>query len=206
MIVDNLSRRTIDDQLGIKSLTPISSIDERVCAWNMSGQAKIRFLKIDVAVDYEKLLQLIVDFRPDAVVHFAEQRSAPYSMKSAQHKRYTVNNDLNATHNLLCAIVESAMDIHLVHLGTMGVYGYGTSGMKIPEGYLGVKLDAPDGTFIEKEILYPVDPGSVYHLTKTQDQLFFYYYNKNDKLRITDLHQGIVCEVGREFRVRTIAG
>ena len=112
-------------------------------------------------------------------------------MKSSKHKIYTVNNNLNATNNLCCSIVESGLDIHLVHLGTMGVYGYGTSGMKIPEGYLNVALKEGDKS-AEMEILYPAHPGSIYHMTKTQDQLFFYFYNKNDKLRITDLHQGIV--------------
>jgi UDP-sulfoquinovose synthase len=113
-------------------------------------------------------------------------------MKSSKHKRYTVNNNLNATNNLLCAIVESGLDIHLVHLGTMGVYGYGTAGMKIPEGYLDVEVVTDSGDRIQQEILYPANPGSVYHMTKTQDQLFFYYYNKNDDIRVTDLHQGIV--------------
>ena len=87
--------------------------------------------------------------------------------------------------------MESGLDIHLVHLGTMGVYGYGTAGMKIPEGYLKVKLDTPEGEK-EKEILHPANPGSIYHMTKTMDQLLFKYYNKNDSIRITDLHQGIV--------------
>jgi len=79
----------------------------------------------------------------------------------------------------------------MIHLGTTGVYGYGTSGMEIPEGYLKVKVNV-DGTEKEIEIMHPVNPGSVYHMTKTQDAMFFYYYNKNDKIRITDLHQGIV--------------
>ena len=113
-------------------------------------------------------------------------------MKSSWHKRYTVSNNLNATNNLLAAIVESGLDVHVVHLGTMGVYGYGTAGMKIPEGYLRVKLETDEGETIEQEILYPPNPGSIYHLTKTQDQLLFAFYAKNDKLRITDLHQGIV--------------
>jgi UDP-sulfoquinovose synthase len=136
---------------------------------------------------------LLNEFRPDAVVHFAEQRAAPYSMKSSWHKRYTVSNNLNSTNNLLAAIVESEQDIHVVHLGTMGVYGYGAAaGMKIPEGYLRVKLEKPDGELVDAEILYPPNPGSIYHMTKTQDQLLFAFYAKNDKLRITDLHQGIV--------------
>jgi UDP-sulfoquinovose synthase len=135
---------------------------------------------------------LLDTFRPDAVVHFAEQRAAPYSMRSPAHKRYTVNNNLNATNNLLVAIVESGIDPHVVHLGTMGVYGYGAAGVTVPEGYLRVRMDGDDGSEVEQEILYPPSPGSVYHMTKTQDQLMFAFYNRNDEIRITDLHQGIV--------------
>ena len=124
-------------------------------------------------------------------------------MKSPLHKRYTVDNNLNATHNVLVAIVESGLDIHLVHLGTMGVYGYGTAGIKIPEGYLQVKIDADDGRTVEQEILYPANPGSVYHMTKTLDQLLFAYYNKNDRVKITDLHQGIVWGTQTEETRRT---
>ncbi|MBP0618324.1 NAD-dependent epimerase/dehydratase family protein, partial [Jiella mangrovi] len=120
-----------------------------------------------------------------------EQRAAPYSMKSSSHKRYTVSNNLNATNDVLAAIVESRQNIHLIHLGTMGVYGYGTAGMKIPEGYLKVSVATENGSS-EQEILYPTNPGSIYHMTKSQDQLFFHFYNKNDGVAITDLHQGIV--------------
>jgi UDP-sulfoquinovose synthase len=144
-----------------------------------------------VGRDFSELQTLLREFRPDAIVHFAEQRAAPYSMKSAEHKRYTVSNNLNATNDVLAAIVESGQDIHLVHLGTMGVYGYGVAGMSIPEGYLTIKVDTPAGER-SQEILYPANPGSIYHMTKTQDQLFFFFYNKNDGVRITDLHQGIV--------------
>jgi UDP-sulfoquinovose synthase len=125
-------------------------------------------------------------------VHFAEQRAAPYSMKSSWHKRYTVSNNLNATNNLLAAIVEAGSGAHVVHLGTMGVYGYGTAGLKIPEGYLRIQVPTEDGQVVESEILYPPNPGSIYHMTKTQDQLLFAYYNKNDGVPVTDLHQGIV--------------
>jgi UDP-sulfoquinovose synthase len=102
-----------------------------------------------------------------------------------------VDNNINATNNILCAIVESGLDIHLVHLGTTGVYGYSSVGMTIPEGYMKVKVDV-DGEEKEMEIPYPPQPGSIYHMTKTMDSLMFQYYNKNDDLRITDLHQGIV--------------
>lgn len=192
MIIDNLSRRMIDIELGIESLTPISPIGVRLAAWKEISGKDIEFQSIDVAEEYPELLQLIVDFKPDALVHFAEQRAAPYSMKSSKHKRYTVSNNLNATHNILAAIVDTGLDIHVVHLGTMGVYGYGTAGMKIPEGYLTVSIHTDEGKEVQQEILYPVNPGSIYHMTKTQDQLMFAYYVKNDALRVTDLHQGIV--------------
>ncbi len=192
IIVDNLSRRNIDNELETSSLTPIKSMGVRLAAWNEISDRSIEFRNFNVAHEYDELLSLISAEKPDAVVHFAEQRAAPYSMKSAKHKRYTVDNNLNATNNLLAAIVESGQDIHIAHLGTMGVYGYGTAGMKIPEGYLSVNIKTDDGRLVEQEVLYPANPGSIYHMTKTQDQLLFFYYNKNDALRITDLHQGIV--------------
>jgi len=191
-IVDNLSRRNIDNELECESLTPIRPLGERIRVWEEISGHQIGFENFNVAENYQRLVDLIVDWKPDAVVHFAEQRSAPYSMKSSNHKRYTVDNNLNATNNLLAAIVQSNLDVHVVHLGTMGVYGYGTAGMKIPEGYLSVKVETDEGELLDNEILYPANPGSIYHLTKTQDQLLFAYYNKNDQVRITDLHQGIV--------------
>ena len=190
-IVDNLSRRRIDAELAVQSLTPIRAIEERLAAWKEVSGGAIAFHDITVGKDFDALLALFKSFKPDAIVHFAEQRAAPYSMKSAQHKRYTVDNNLNATNDVLAAIVESGEDIHLVHLGTMGVYGYGVAGMNIPEGYLTIRIDTPSGER-SQEILYPANPGSIYHMTKTQDQLFFFFYNKNDGVRITDLHQGIV--------------
>ena len=191
VIVDNLSRRKIDIELEVESLTPIRPIGERIAVWREHTGKEIRFYNLTIGKDYHRLLTLLREYKPDAVIHFAEQRAAPYSMKSSAHKRYTVNNNLNATNDVLAAIVESGLDIHLIHLGTMGVYGYGTAGMKIPEGYLSVKVSTPLGTS-DQEILYPTNPGSVYHMTKSQDQIFFQYYNKNDQVRVTDLHQGIV--------------
>ena len=192
VIIDNLSRRNIDNELESNSLTPIQPMSTRLKAWQEVSGLSMAFYNLDVAQEYDRLLDLLNNYKPDVVVHFAEQRAAPYSMKSPKNKRYTVDNNLNATNNLLCAIVESGLDIHVVHLGTMGVYGYGTAGMKIPEGYLDIKIQTDSGKEINQQILYPANPGSVYHMTKTQDQLFFHYYNKNDRIRITDLHQGIV--------------
>lgn len=192
IIVDNLSRRAIDEELGAESLTPIASIEERLAAWTEVSGKTIGFRNLDVAQDYDGLLDFLNTERPDAVVHFAEQRAAPYSMKNSRTKRYTVDNNINATHNLLAAIVDSEQDIHVAHLGTMGVYGYGTAGMKIPEGYLDVQVDAGENGVVKQQILYPSNPGSVYHMTKVLDQHLFAYYSKNDELRITDLHQGII--------------
>ncbi|MBB3952333.1 NAD-dependent epimerase/dehydratase family protein [Aureimonas jatrophae] len=191
-IVDNLVRRRTDEELGVQSLTPIRPIGDRLQAWRETRNTPIDFVELDVAKDYDRLEQLFRDVRPDAIVHFAEQRAAPYSMKSPWHKRYTVDNNVNATSAVLCAMVEACPDAHLVHLGTMGVYGYGkTKGMTIPEGYIEATLRSA-GAEADVEILYPADPGSIYHMTKTLDQLLFLYYAKNDALSITDLHQGIV--------------
>ncbi len=191
-IVDNLSRRAIDLELEVESLTPIRPIGERIRVWEELSGREIGYVHLDLAEEYDRFETLLRDLRPDAIVHFGEQRSAPYSMRNIPAKRYTVDNNVRGTHNVLAAIVAADLDVALVHLGTMGVYGYGWSGSApIPEGYLTVKVPTPDGD-IEREILHPANPGSVYHLTKTLDQLMFTFYAGNDRLRITDLHQGIV--------------
>jgi len=191
-IVDNLSRRAIDLELEVDSLTPIRPMGERIRVWKEVSGKTIRFENLDLAEDYDLFAQLVVTERPDAIVHFGEQRAAPYSMRNIPAKRYTVDNNIRGTHNVLVAIVASGLDIQLVHLGTMGVYGYGWTGTSpIPEGYLTVKVPTEEG-LLDREILHPANPGSVYHLTKTMDQLMFAFYAANDQIRITDLHQGIV--------------
>ena len=107
-------------------------------------------------------------------------------------RRYTVDNNITATHNLCSAIVENSLDTHIIHLGTMGVYGYNKDFGLIPEGYLDIEISQ---TKKQTEILYPANPGSIYHMTKCLDQLIFQFYNKNWGLKITDLHQGIVWGV-----------
>jgi UDP-sulfoquinovose synthase len=190
-IIDNFARRNADVELEVESLTPIRPLGVRRAAWQEVSGRELGFHNIDVAHSYEELRDVLAERRPDAVVHFAEQRAAPYSMKSPRHKRYTVDNNVNATSNLLTALVEAEVDAHVVHLGTMGVYGYG-GGAMIPEGYLTVRMDGSDGRELERDILFPPSPGSVYHLTKTLDQLMLAFFNKNDGIRVTDLHQGIV--------------
>jgi UDP-sulfoquinovose synthase len=189
-ILDNLSRRDIDNQLGTASLTPIRPIDERLRAWQEVTGRQIAFINLDLATEYERLVAVLEELKPDAIVHFAAQRAAPYSMSSEQAKRYTVDNNVRGTHNLLVALTDTGIDAALVHLGTMGVYGYEWPA-PVPEGYLTVKVPTSDGD-LEREILHPANPGSVYHMTKTLDELMFAFYAKNDGLRITDLHQGIV--------------
>mmetsp|Transcript_36192 Transcript_36192/g.116215 ORF Transcript_36192/g.116215 Transcript_36192/m.116215 type:complete len:423 (+) Transcript_36192:348-1616(+) len=199
IIIDNLSRRKIDLDLGCSSLTPIATPEVRVDTWNsISKRQPIRFVNLDLAVEYVRFVQMIQEERPDTMVHFAEQRAAPYSQKTPATKRYTINNNVGATHNVLCGIVESGLDVHLVHLGTMGVYGYGNSGGEIPEGYIDVQL--PGGR--SRSILHPSYPGSIYHATKCLDAVLFQFYAKNDLLRLTDLHQGIVWGTNTELTAR----
>jgi UDP-sulfoquinovose synthase len=188
MIVDNFSRRGIDMELNSNSLTRIADINSRIDSANMLiGPIDYRF--VDIAEQYEEFKMLVQQWQPDTIVHFAEQRAAPYSMISQKERRYTVDNNINVTHNVLNAIVDVDPNIHLVHLGTMGVYGYSKDFGDIPEGYLNVKVNSTEK---DVDILYPTNPGSVYHMTKSMDQLLFQFYNKNWKLKITDLHQGIV--------------
>ncbi len=167
----------------MQSLTPMDSIQERCRIWKEETGRQLHFHLLDIAKEYERLKAWLAEHRPDAVIHFAEQRAAPYSMKTDRHKVYTVDNNVNATHNLLAALVETGIDAHLVHLGTMGVYGYSSVGAAIPEGYLKVDVETLDGEKASQEILYPTRPGSVYHMTKSLDQILFQFYAQNDGLR-----------------------
>jgi UDP-sulfoquinovose synthase len=188
LIIDNLVRRKIDLDLNTYSLSPISSISKRIKEANKSI-GKISFEKLDISKNYYALFKLVSKFNPDAIVHFAEQRSAPYSMIGEKERRYTVENNLSTTQNLLSCIVEINTNIHFVHLGTMGVYGYDTKYGKIPEGYLDITID---NTQKKDKIVYPPNPGSIYHLTKVLDHQLLQFHKKNWNIPITDLHQGVV--------------
>ena len=109
-IVDNLSRRKIDTDLEVGSLTPIAAVGDRLRAWREVSGREIGFLCVDLATEYDQLTAVLRDLRPDAIVHFAEQRAAPYSMRSEKTKRYTVDNNVRATHNLLAALVQTGVD------------------------------------------------------------------------------------------------
>ena len=122
IMIDNLSRRKIDLQLESNSLTNIYNIYDRMEAARKLGYS-LYFINCDIT-DYDNFSRYVDQHRPDAIIHFAEQRAAPYSMKSHKERRYTVENNITGTHNVLNAIVDHSPNTHLVHLGTMGVYGY----------------------------------------------------------------------------------
>jgi UDP-sulfoquinovose synthase len=209
-IIDDLSRRTIDGELGVQSLTPIEDTWQRCRRWELETGRNIQFDCVNLSGERSSfLLEYISRREIDAVIHLAEQRAAPYSMKTREHKIYTVNRNVAATHNLLASCAELSEPPHVIHIGSMGVYGYGASSGEIPEGYLRVFTEPPrghqeylydhldgnwtiDGVLPSFEILHPTRPGSVYHMTKCLDQTMFEFYARNDGLQITDLHQGIV--------------
>lgn len=189
-ILDNLSRRNIDVVNKTNSLIPIPSIEQRIKTWKEITGKSIGFCLIDLSLQYTRLVEYIRTFEPEAIIHFAEQRSAPYSMKNSETKRFTIENNVTVTSNILNAINDVDKNIHLIHLGTMGVYGYDHK-IEVNEGYINVEL-GQGKTKIKKDILFPFDPGSIYHLTKCLDSQMFQYFNKAFGLKITDLHQGIV--------------
>ncbi len=186
-IVDNLVRREYDKELGSDSLTPILPIRERLEAWKEISGKEIVFYEGDLN-HYDFLRMVFRDFGPEAFVHFAEQRAAPYSMIDRAHAVYTQSNNVLGNLNVLYAIKEEAPDCHLVKLGTMGEYG--TPNIDIEEGYLTVEHKGRSHTF-----LYPKTPGSFYHLTKVHDSNNIYFACRMWGIRATDLNQGIVYGV-----------
>jgi UDP-sulfoquinovose synthase len=189
IIADNFMRRTIDMELGAESIIPIASMQNRLKAAREVLNVNINFEYIDVVSEFDKLKNVITKNKIDTIVHFAEIKSAPYSMLNSDKSRFTVNSNVTATHNILAAIVDVNPEIHLVHMGTMGVYGYSDVFGEIPEGYLDIKVKQTNS---DTKILFPTNPGSIYHMTKSLDQILFAFYNKTWGVKITDLHQGIV--------------
>jgi len=183
-IVDNFARRQWDHELGVQTLTPIRPLSERLAAWqDLSGET-IELFVGDVT-EYDFLSSVVQSFEPDAVVHFAEQRAAPYSMIDRKHAVFTQVNNVVGTLNLLFALREFQPDCHLIKLGTMGEYG--TPNIDIEEGYITIEHNGRRDT-----VPYPKQPGSFYHLSKVHDSHNIMFTCRAWGLRATDLNQGVV--------------
>ncbi|MFQ3585928.1 MAG: NAD-dependent epimerase/dehydratase family protein [Cyanobacteriota bacterium] len=186
-ILDSYVRRLWDLQLGISTLTPIAQLEQRVDRWKGLSGKDIPIFVCDIT-QYEALISSLRRFPPDAIVHFGEQRSAPYSMISRDHAVMTQVNNVVGTLNLLYAIKEEFPDCHLVKLGTMGEYG--TPNIDIEEGYITIEHNGRKDT-----LPYPKQPGSMYHLSKVHDSHNIHFACRVWGLRATDLNQGVVYGV-----------
>src|SRR5260370_37623747 len=183
-VVDNFVRRQWDHELGAQTLTPIRPLSERVKAWYELTENTIDCFVGDVT-DYEFLSSIIEEFEPEAAIHFAEQRSAPYSMIARKHAVFTQVNNVVGTLNLLFALREFQPDCHLIKLGTMGEYG--TPNIDIEEGYITIEHNG------RRDLLpFPKQPRSFYHLSKVHDSHNLMFPCKACGLRATDLNQGVV--------------
>lgn len=189
-IVDNLVRRKYDEELNSNSVTPIASLEDRVAKWNELTGKEIKVYEGDLN-HYDFLSLVFKQERPEAFVHFAEQRSAPYSMIDREHAVYTHQNNVIGNLNVLYAIKEFEPDCHLIKLGTMGEYGQ--PNIDIEEGYIEVEHKG------RKDVLpYPKQPGSFYHLTKVHDTDNIMFACKIWGIRATDLNQGVVYGLNTE--------
>jgi UDP-sulfoquinovose synthase len=183
-IADNFARRQWDHELGVQTLTPIRPLSDRLRVWQELTGNTIELFVGDVT-EYDFLSSVIQDFEPEAVVHFAEQRAAPYSMIDRKHAVFTQVNNVVGTLNLLFALREFQPECHLIKLGTMGEYG--TPNIDIEEGYITIEHNGRKDT-----VPYPKQPGSFYHLSKVHDSHNIMFTCKAWGLRATDLNQGVV--------------
>ena len=183
-IVDNFARRLWDNQLGVQTLTPIHCMTERLKAWRDLSGREIELFVGDLT-DHDFVESFIQEFEPEALVHFAEQRAAPYSMIDRKHAVFTQVNNVVGTLNVLFAMREFSPDCHLVKLGTMGEYG--TPNIDIEEGYIEIEHNG------RKDVLpFPKQPGSFYHLSKVHDSHNIMFACRIWGIRATDLNQGVV--------------
>jgi UDP-sulfoquinovose synthase len=181
---DNFARRGYDEEMGVDSLIPIATLDERVSAWREVSGKEIKSYVGDLC-DPTFVHQMIGDFHPDTIVHFGEQRAAPYSMISQKHAVYTQTNNVVGNLNVMYAIADLDRDIHLVKLGTMGEYGQ--PNIDIEEGWLEVEHKGRTDRMI-----YPKRPGSFYHCSKVHDSVNLEFGCRIWGMRVTDLNQGVV--------------
>jgi len=190
MGVDNYFRRKAALDLSCEALFPNPELPERAGIWKDVSGNEINVRVGDVA-DYGFLKEVFTEFRPDAVVHYAEQPSAPYSMISHETASFTLRNNLGATLNVAYAVREAAPQCHIIKLGTMGEYG--TPNIDIEEGWLDITHNGR-----KEKFLYPRQTGSLYHTTKIQDTDMLWFYVRNWGLRVTDLMQGPVYGVSTD--------
>jgi UDP-sulfoquinovose synthase len=181
---DNFARRGYDVEMGVESLIPIATLDERLAAWGEAGGAEIKSYVGDLC-DPAFVHQMVRDFHPETIVHFGEQRAAPYSMIDQAHAVYTQTNNVVGNLNVMYAIAEFDRDIHLVKLGTMGEYGQ--PNIDIEEGWLEVEHKGR-----KDRVIYPKKPGSFYHCSKVHDSHNLEFGCRIWGLRVTDLNQGVV--------------
>jgi UDP-sulfoquinovose synthase len=199
-VVDNMARRGYDNELGAESLVPITSLQERVAVWEAVSGRQIECFVGDLC-DYTFFEPVIKSFMPDAIVHYGEQRAAPYSMIDRRHAVYTQVNNVVGNLNVLYAIAEHVPDCHLVKLGTMGEYG--TPNIDIEEGYITITHKGRSD-----RLPYPKQPGSFYHLSKVHDSANIMFCCRIWGIRATDLNQGVVYgvdtdEIVMDERLRT---
>jgi len=186
-ILDSLVRRHWDLQLGVETLTPIAPIQQRLQRWRDLTGKSIDLFVGDIT-NYDFLSKALHQFEPEAIVHFGEQRSAPFSMIDREHAVLTQVNNVVGTLNLLYSMRESFPNCHLVKLGTMGEYG--TPNIDIEEGYITIEHNGRKDT-----LPYPKQPGSMYHLSKVHDSHNIHFACRVWGLRATDLNQGVVYGV-----------
>ncbi|MED1203470.1 NAD-dependent epimerase/dehydratase family protein [Heyndrickxia acidicola] len=189
-IIDSMIRRKWDQELGANSLAPISTLEERVNRWFELTGSTINIYQGDL-MQYDFLREVIRQERPDAFVHFAEQRSAPYSMIDREHAVFTQTNNVVGTLNVIYAVKELVPDCHIIKLGTMGEYGQ--PNIDIEEGYIKISHNGR-----EDVLPYPKQPGSMYHLSKVHDSHNLMFAAKIWGLRVTDLNQGVVYGLDTE--------
>src|SRR5579884_3181301 len=183
-VADNFARRGYDEELGVESLVPIATLEERVATWAEIGGKQLKTYVGDLC-DAQFVHSMVAEFRPQAIVHYAEQRAAPYSMIDQAHAVYTQTNNVVGNLNVMYAIADIDRDIHLVKLGTMGEYG--TPNIDIEEGWITIEHNGRSD-----RVLYPKRPGSFYHLSKVHDSHNIEFGCRIWGLRATDLNQGVV--------------
>ncbi len=189
-VVDNFSRRRWHTEHGTDSLTPIRSLDQRIAAWQEISGEEIRS-HVGAVEDGAFLDQVVADTRPEAVVHYGEQPSAPYSMMSRERAVETQYTNVIGTLNLLFAMRDHVPDCHLVKLGTMGEYG--TPNIDIEEGFIEIEHKGRRDT-----LPFPKLPGSLYHCSKVHDSTNIHFACRIWGLRATDLNQGVVYGIETE--------